>query len=58
MGVRNGPGGYDMSSDFGEMPEQKREIRSKPKTTAKSPSQDQPTDLMATAMAMQKERES
>ncbi len=49
-GVRNGPGGYDLSSNFG-----KKEERPAQKSNETS---DSKSSLMASAMAMQKERES
>lgn len=57
--IRSGAGGYDVSDDFGEPLEQNRNIT---RATNESGSQDANTkksgDLMAQAMAMQKERES
>ena len=49
-GVRNGPGGYDLSNNFG-----KKEERPAQKSNETS---DSKSSLMASAMAMQKERES
>lgn len=54
VGVRNGPGTYDMSIEFGEQEDQNRNISSKLKGSATGKSK----DLMATALAMQKERDS
>ena len=48
-GVRNGPGGYDLSNNFG-----KKEERPAQKSNETS---DSKSSLMANAMAMQKERE-
>ena len=54
VGVRSGPGTYDMSIEFGEQEDQNRNISSKLKGSATGKSK----DLMATALAMQKERDS
>ena len=54
VGIRSGPGTYDMSIEFGEQEDQNRNISSKLKGSATGKSK----DLMATAMAMQKERDS
>ncbi len=57
--IRSGAGGYDVSEDFGEQIEPNRNMS---RLTNESGSQDANTkksgDLMAQAMAMQKERES
>ena len=57
VGVRNGPGSYDMSIQFGEQEDQNRNISSKLKASTQSGT-GKTKDLMATAMAMQKERDS
>jgi len=49
VGVRNGPGGYDMSAEFG-----KEEDRTMSKTKESSETK---SSLMSAALAMQKERE-
>jgi hypothetical protein len=54
VGVRNGPGTYDMSIEFGEQEDQNRNISTKLKASATGKTK----DLMATALAMQKERDS
>lgn len=56
VAVRSGPGGYDMTSEFGEPNEPNRDMsnRIRPNTQPTSGSNN---DLMSTAMAMQKERE-
>jgi len=56
VGVRNGAGNYDMTSEFGAEEEQNRDMsrNTKPDTTSTSNSK---SDIMSTAMAMQKERE-
>jgi hypothetical protein len=57
VGVRSGPGTYDMSIEFGEQEDQNRNISSKLKASTQSGT-GKGKDLMATAMAMQKERDS
>lgn len=57
VGVRSGPGTYDMSIQFGEQEEQNRNISSKMKASTQSATS-KTKDLMATAIAMQKERDS
>ena len=57
--VRNGPGGYDISDEFGEEPDTNRDVSRLIKQ--ESDTNDKPSgssNLMAAAMAMQKERES
>ena len=59
--VRNGAGGYDLSEDFGTEPEINRDVSRQIKQEVendKSSSSPGSSNLMATAMAMQKERES
>ena len=57
VGVRNGPGSYDMSIEFGEEQEQNRIISKQLKSSTQAGT-GKAKDLMATAMAMQKERDS
>jgi hypothetical protein len=57
VGVRSGPGTYDMSIQFGEQEDQNRNISKQLKSSTQA-SAAKGKDLMATAMAMQKERES
>ena len=57
VGVRNGPGSYDMSIEFGEQQEQNRSISKQLKSSTQAGT-GKTKDLMATAMAMQKERDS
>jgi len=57
VGVRNGPGNYDMSIEFGEPEDQKRNISRQLKESTQ-PATGKSKDLMATAIAMQKERDS
>lgn len=57
VAVRTGPGGYDMTSDFGEPQEQNRNMSRHTRESTK-PVVGQSNDLMSAAMAMQKERES
>ena len=56
VGVRSGPGGYDMTSEFGEMQEPNRDA-SRHMRPSTQPATGKGNDLMAAAMAMQKERE-
>jgi len=55
VAVRNGPGGYDITSEFGELEEQPRKISSKVRPS--STQQIKGGNLMAAALAMQKERD-
>ena len=57
VAVRTGPGGYDMTSEFGEPQEQNRNMSRHTRESTK-PVVGQGNDLMSAAMAMQKERES
>jgi hypothetical protein len=57
VGIRSGPGTYDMSIEFGEEQDQNRNISKQLKASTQSAS-GKGKDLMATAMAMQKERDS
>ena len=54
--VRNGPGGFDISGDFGESLPDNRENRSNIREKEDTPGISKGS-LMAAAMAMQKERE-
>lgn len=56
VAVRTGPGGYDMTSEFGEPQELNRDMSHHTRASTK-PAVGQGNDLMAAAMAMQKERE-
>ena len=56
VAIRTGPGGYDMSNEFGNPEEQNRNIVNHTKTSTQ-PAVGTGNDLMATAMAMQKARE-
>jgi hypothetical protein len=56
VGVRSGPGGYDMVSDFGELQESSRDATRHMKMSTQ-PATGQGNGLMAAAMAMQKERD-
>lgn len=55
VAVRSGPGGYDVTDDFGQPNEPNRVARTRPSTQIATGGG---TDLMSAAMAMQKERES
>lgn len=55
--IRTGPSGYDLTSEFGEPQETNRDMSSRMKQSTE-PATGQGNNLMATAMAMQKERES
>jgi len=55
VGIRNGAGAYDISDDFGEGIDPNRDMTKHIRTSTKGSG---PAGLMATAMAMQKERES
>ena len=57
VGIRSGPGTYDMSIEFGEEQDQNRNISKQLKASTQSAT-GKGKDLMATAMAMQKERDS
>lgn len=57
VGVRTGPGGYDITSEFGEPQEPNRDA-SRHMRTSTQPVTGKGKDLMAAALAMQKERES
>jgi hypothetical protein len=57
VGIRSGPGTYDMSIEFGEEQDQNRNISKQLKASTQSGT-GKGKDLMATAMAMQKERDS
>ena len=54
-GVRNGPGGYDLSEEFGEPEEPNRDYTSKIKPNTDNVTQG--SSLMAMAQQMQKDRE-
>lgn len=54
VAVRSGPGGYDVTDDFGQPNDSNREARTRPTTQIATGGG---TDLMSAAMAMQKERE-
>ena len=56
VGVRTGPGCYDITSEFGEPQEPNRDA-SRHMRSSTQPATGKGNDLMATAMAMQKERE-
>jgi hypothetical protein len=57
VGIRSGPGTYDMSIEFGEEQDRNRNISKQLKASTQSAT-GKGKDLMATAMAMQKERDS
>ena len=57
VGVLSGPGGYDITSEFGEPQEINRDASRHMKNSTQ-PATGKGADLMAAAMAMQKERES
>lgn len=52
----SGPGGFEMIDDFGEVPDQNRDMSSRTRATTQ-PATGGGSDLMSTVMAMQKERE-
>ena len=56
VGVRTGPGGYDITSEFGELQEPNRDASRHMRTSTQAAT-GKGNDLMAAAMAMQKERE-
>lgn len=55
--IRTGPSGYDLTSEFGEMQEPNRDMSGRMRASTE-PATGQGNDLMAAAMAMQKERDS
>ena len=56
VGVRSGPGEYELTNEFGKE-EQNRDFSRNVKKSVQTASSKTDNDLMATAMAMQKERE-